>query len=229
MTSCIRYLFLPLLLALLAGCGEETYDASDSTSQMESFAKLVSTFEDQATRGEFTGMYSLYLKPYVDENGGVVQPDMDALDGLTATEVHAVLQEHADMMEVMGYETLDGGHGTGGSSQVASDPDVDIEIQGMNIYLTAIADSATINNIAVNRGNCEIHPDYKTVKEYRYLRMPDGALERTDMKHPVRKPVDPYPIKLKFGEQEKRLLKRRCNVREVSVTTQTGSWTWSFE
>ena len=83
---------------------------------------------------------------------------------------------------------------------------------GQNILeFTALENNLQINNIIVNKGNCET------------------KLVDSQMAMLKRKPRPSYPVTLQYGQATKAwTFMKGCNLREVTAETNQGDWTWNW-
>ena len=83
---------------------------------------------------------------------------------------------------------------------------------GQNILeLTALENDLKINNIIVNKGNCDAKLVYSQIQRIK------------------NKPRPRFPVTLQYGQTTKAwTLARGCNLREVTVETSQGDWTWNW-
>ena len=83
---------------------------------------------------------------------------------------------------------------------------------GQNILeFTALENNLKINNIIVNKGNCETKLVYSQMAMLK------------------RKPRPRFPITLQYGQATKAwTFMKGCNLREVTAETNQGDWTWTW-
>ena len=83
---------------------------------------------------------------------------------------------------------------------------------GQNILeFTALENNLQINNIIVNKGNCETKLVYSQMAMLK------------------RKPRPRFPVTLQYGQATKAwTFMKGCNLREVTAETNQGDWTWTW-
>ena len=101
------------------------------------------------------------------------------------------------------------------TSVVAQQSPLDIAAytqSGQNILeFTALENNLKINNIIVNKGNCETKLVYSQMAMLK------------------RKPRPRFPVTLQYGQATKAwTFMKGCNLREVTAETNQGDWTWTW-
>jgi hypothetical protein len=230
-----------MAIAALQGCGETTFDANN---HVDSFIELSESATNEADKKLLYDLWSIYLRGYVDHDGNVIEPDFAKLDGMNAEETLQELKNHIDYVQFEGFEyaTVDddgnyvdpaiyGNSGSSGSGQ----PSVDIKVTGRTVYLTAREDEVTVHDVVFNRGNCG-HGAFKAGRELtlKETKMVDLGKLDIDMVYnsaseTFHEGVSLFPASAKFGQKLKAKAERGCNIIEVSVTDDNGTWTWEFD
>ena len=230
-----------MAIAALQGCGETTFDANN---HVDSFIELSESATNEVDKKLLYDLWSVYLRGYVDHGGNVIEPDFAKLDGMNAEEVLQELKNHIDFVQFEGFEyaTVDDNgnyvdpaiYNTGGSSS-SGQPSVDIKVNGRTVYLTAREDEVTVHDVVFNRGNCG-HGAFKAGRELtlKETKMVDLGKLDIDMVYnsaseTFHEGVSLFPASAKFGQKLKAKAERGCNIIEVSVTDDHGTWTWEFQ
>lgn len=245
--SLIKTIIISMAIFSLAGCGE-TYDADNPT---KSVSALKAELENQAAVAEFDELWGIYQRGYVNDQAEATGPDYSRFDGMNAEEMHKELREYVDWIDVSGMFIAPPGYiesvETMGEdaalaqarAEAQGQPSVDIEVRGNTVYLTATEDTADINDIVINRGNCRIQSNKlgKRISrdEYAHRKEADPSyfaiqIGQMGLYAPgIYEYVKPFPVKMKFGQKFKWSTYRRCNIVEVTVTDANGQWTWEFQ
>ena len=80
-----------------------------------------------------------------------------------------------------------------------------------NIKVTALANNLKVTGIVMNRGNCDV------------------KLAQTRLQLIQNKPRPRYPVALNYGQSTNAYaLTYQCDVREITVQSNQGDWTWTF-
>lgn len=223
-------------IATLQGCGETTFDADKPS---DSFTSLYNDIGDDGKKNMFAQLWDVYSRGYIDENGQTVLPDYAKLNGKTVDDMIPLLKDHVDFVQFEGFMLADGDDGVA-DEYATSDPTVELEVYGTKIYLTALNDNITVKDVIVNRGNCRIESTKRGRK------IPEDEVKRlikAGSKIPVIRvrnynnvsgfdfyeQAKPFPVTAKFGQEIVRSAEKGCNIIEVTVVEESGTWTWSFE
>ncbi|PHR67192.1 hypothetical protein [Alcanivorax sp.] len=230
-----------MVISTLSGCGETTFDADN---HVDSFIELANNAPPETDTQLLFELWDVYLRGYVDHDGNVIEPDFAKLDGMNAEEILQELKNHIDFVQFEGFEmaTIDDDgnyvdpaiYGNGGSPG-SGHPSVDIRLNGRTVYLTAKEDEVTVHDVVFNRGNCG-HGSFKagrelTLKETKMVDL--GKLNINMVYNPATETFHEgaslFPASAKFGQKLTAKAEPGCNIIEVSVTDDNGTWTWEFQ